>query len=93
MEAMRTLLRDSLAQSLRKFREEDRIACAWTIACGRALAERSSIVEFESGVIRVEVADTSWLRQFISMQAQLQSEISRIAEVKVEGIHFELKRN
>ena len=41
--------------------------------------------------VHVEVADGAWLRQMMSMQAQLAGEMARIAGVKVVGIHFEVK--
>jgi len=92
MEGMRNILKSSVGKALRELREEDRIAAAWAVACGRLLAERSAVVGFDRGWVRIEVTEDAWLRQFISMRSQLLEELSRIAEVKVDGIHFELKR-
>jgi len=50
MEAMRELLRGSLRSSLSGMREEDRLAAAWTVACGHAMAEHGVVVGFEAGV-------------------------------------------
>jgi len=72
-------------------RDEDRLAAAWPVACGKALAERGSVVGFAAGVVHIEVADGAWLRQLMSMQTQLAGEVARIAGVKVAGIHFEVK--
>ena len=91
MEGMRDLLRGSLRRSLGAMRDEDRLAAAWTVACGKALAERGVVVGYDGRVVRVEVADGAWLRQMMSMQAQLAGEMARIAGVKVAGIHFEVK--
>jgi hypothetical protein len=44
-------------------------------------------------VVFVQVADEVWMRQMMSMRAQLIGEMARIAGVKVSEIHFELKRN
>lgn len=90
MERMREIVRGSLSRSLRALSEEDRIAAAWTIACGRALAERSSVVSFDEGLVRVGVPDAAWLRQFLAMRAQLVRDVSQIAEVAINDIHFEL---
>jgi hypothetical protein len=91
MEGMRDLLRGSLGRSLYGMRDEDKLAAAWPVACGKAMAERGTVVGYADGVILVEVADGAWLRQMMSMQGQLSGEMGRIAGVKVRGIHFEVK--
>ena len=91
MEGMRDLLKGSLRRSLGAMQDVDRLAAAWPVACGKALAERGVVVEYAGGVVHVEVADGAWLRQMRSMQIQLAGEIARIAGVKVVGIHFEVK--
>jgi predicted nucleic acid-binding Zn ribbon protein len=93
LEGMRDLMKRSLGRSLQAFRDEDRLAAAWTVACGKTLAERGVVVGYENGVVRVEVEDGAWLRQLISMRRQLAGEMGRIAELKVSEIHFEMKRN
>lgn len=92
MEGMREILKGSLGRSLHAMREEDRLAAAWTVACGRALAERGSVVGFKDGIVLVEVNDSAWMLQMVTMRSQLATEIARIARVKVVGIHFELKK-
>ena len=89
---MRELMRGSLARSLRALRDEDRLASAWTVACGRAMAERGMVVGYEGGVVRVEVADALWMGQMISLRGELAREMARIARLPVSGIHFELKK-
>jgi hypothetical protein len=91
MEGMRDLLKGSLRRSLGGMRDEDRLAAAWPVACGKTLGERGAMVGYANGVVHVEVADGAWLRQMMSMQAQLAGEMARIAGVKVAGIHFEVK--
>jgi hypothetical protein len=93
MEAMRELLRGSLGRSLSAMRDEDRLAAAWTVACGRAMAERGAVIGYERGVVRVEVADAIWMRQMISMRGTLEREMARIAGLPVSGIEFALKRH
>jgi Dna[CI] antecedent, DciA len=93
LEGMRELLKGSLGRSLRAMRDEDKLAAAWPVACGKALAERGTVVGYEAGVVRVEVADGAWMRQMMSMQGQLAGELARIAGVKVSEIHFVVKRN
>lgn len=92
MEGMRDLLRGSVGNTLHGLRAEDRIAAAWMVASGRALSERSAVVGFADGIVQVEVSDSAWLEQLITIASQLRTEIARIAEVEVAGIHFELKK-
>jgi hypothetical protein len=93
MEAMRELLRGSLRSSLSGMREEDRLAAAWTVACGHAMAEHGVVVGFEAGVVRVEVAGAVWMRQMISLGGVLERELARISGLPVSAIHFELKKD
>jgi Dna[CI] antecedent DciA-like protein len=93
MEAMRELMRGNLGRSLRSMRDEDRLAAAWTVACGRAMAERGVVIGYQSGLVRVEVTDAVWMGQMISLRGTLQREMARIAELPVAGIRFELKRH
>jgi Dna[CI] antecedent DciA-like protein len=93
MEAMRELLRGNLGRSLSAMRDEDRLAAAWTVACGRAMAERGAVIGYERGVVRVEVADAVWMRQMISLRGTLEREMARIAGLPVSGIEFALKRH
>ena len=93
LEGMRDRLKGSLGRSLGGLREEDRLAAAWPVACGKALAEHGTVVGYADGVVRVEVEDGAWLRQLVSMRGQLAGEMARIAGVGVSEIHFERKRN
>jgi hypothetical protein len=92
LEGMRDLLKGSLGRSLDALPEEDRLAAAWTVACGKAMAGRGIVVGYADGVVRVQVDDASWLQQLKSMRSSLAGEMSRIAGVRVSAIHFEMKR-
>ena len=92
MEAMRDVLRGNLARSLRGIGDADRLAAAWTVACGRAMADHGAVVGYDAGVVRVEVADALWLRQMISLRGTLEREVARIAGLPVSRIEFELKQ-
>jgi predicted nucleic acid-binding Zn ribbon protein len=93
LEGMREMLRATLGKSLHAFQEEDRLAAAWPVACGKALADRGRVIGFQNGLVRIEVEDGVWLRQLTSMRRQLVGELSRISGVGVSEIHFEKKRN
>jgi predicted nucleic acid-binding Zn ribbon protein len=90
---MRDLLKASLRESLSALPAEDRLAAAWPVACGKAMAGRGTVMGYADGVVRVQVEDGAWLRQLTSMHGQLAREMARIAGVPVSEIHFEMKRN
>ena len=91
MEGMRGLLRGTLGRSLRAMPEEDRLAAAWPVACGSAMAGHGEVVGFQDGVVHMLVSDKTWLRQMESMRGVLERELGKIAGVAVRGIHFEVK--
>lgn len=92
MEAMRDVLRGTLGRSLRGVGDEDRLAAAWTVACGVAMADRGRVIGFNAGVVVIEVADPTWLRQMVSLRGTLERELARIAGLKIKGIRFELQK-
>jgi hypothetical protein len=92
MQGMRDLLRGSLSRSLAAWEDVDRLATAWPVVCGRAMAEHGEIVGFVDGIVQVQVSSGTWLRQMMSMRGQLQHELARVASVAVTGIHFEMKQ-
>ena len=92
MENMREMLRRSLGRSLATMPPIERLTAAWPVACGAAMARRGVVTGFEGGVLRVEVADPGWFDHMRAMQAVLERELGRIAEVKLAGIHFEMKK-
>jgi predicted nucleic acid-binding Zn ribbon protein len=93
LEGMRGLLKGSLRRSLGGLSEEDRLAAAWPVVCGKVMAEHGTVVGYVDGVVRVQVEDGAWLNQLMSMRGQLAREVARIAGVRVSEIHFEMKRN
>ncbi len=93
LEKMRDLLKHSLGQSLQSLRPEDRLAVAWPVVCGKAMAEHGVLTGFAEGVLEVEADGEAWRRQFLAIEGQIAAELSRIAGVKVTGIHWSRKRN
>jgi Dna[CI] antecedent, DciA len=92
MEAVRDVLRGELGRSLRGIGEEDRLAAAWTVACGCAMADRGRVTGYDAGVVRIEVADAVWLNQMRSLGGVLERELAKISGLKVRAIRFELKK-
>ncbi len=90
MQGMRELLRSSLGKSLSGLNAMDKLATAWPVACGRAMAERGTIVAYDNGCVTIEVADAAWLQQMLAMRQQLTAELRRIAGVELREIHFQM---
>ncbi len=44
MDDMRSMLRGALGRSLSGMAEEDRLAAAWPVACGAAMAQHGEVV-------------------------------------------------
>ena len=93
MERMRDVLRHGLAASLRAVPLEDRLAAAWPVACGSAIAAHTTLAGLEGNVLRVRVTDSAWLRQLQTMRAGLSHDLSRIAGVPVTDILFMAEQN
>ena len=90
MQGMRDLLRGSLGRSLRELPDEDRLAAAWPVACGSALAGHGEVRHLDpEGVLHVRVAGAEWMQQFLRMRSALTNDLGRIAGVRLKGIHFE----
>lgn len=88
MEAMRDVVRGTLARSLRAAGAEDRLAAAWTVACGPAMAGHGRVAGYAGGVVKIEVADQVWLRQMVSLGSVLERELGTISGLKVTKIEF-----
>jgi hypothetical protein len=89
---MRDLLKKSLGQSLNALSDDDKLAAAWPLACGKTMAERVLVIGYDRGVLRVEVENRAWLQELRTMREQLAGEMVRITGVRVSEIHFEMKR-
>lgn len=93
MQRMRDVLRGQLGRSLRDLTPEDRLAAAWQVVCGAALAAKGEVEYLDNeGVLHVRVAQPEWFGEFLERRSVLASEVGRIAGVKLAGIHFEKAR-
>lgn len=92
MEEMRSLLKNTLGKTLQAFPMEDRLEAVWRVICGKVLAEHGRVTGYSDGVLRVEVNDEAWMEQMKNLRSQIESDMTRIAGVRVRGIHFEMTR-
>ena len=90
MQRMRDLLRDSLGRSLRELSDEDRLAAAWPVACGSALASHGEVLHLDADrVLHIRVDSPVWMQQFLHMRSALANDLARIADVRIDSIRFE----
>jgi predicted nucleic acid-binding Zn ribbon protein len=77
MQRMRDVLRGSLARSLRELPDEDRLAAAWPVACGPALAAHAQVLHLDAEhVLHVRVDGSEWMQQFLHMRSALANDAS-----------------
>jgi hypothetical protein len=63
---------------------------AWPLACGTAVAERTRVLDFADGVLRVEVADKAWRAELHALASQYLAVINRYTAESVKRIEFAL---
>lgn len=91
MQGMRTLLRNSLARSLRSLSEEDRLAAALPIVCGSALAAHCTVVAFdESRILHLRVSNDDWLVSLLGMRDVLERDLAQTAGVPLHGLDLQV---
>lgn len=89
---MRDVLRGSLSRSLNAIPAADRLAASWTVVCGRALAGRGSVTAYSNGVVQIEVVDSVWVTQMLSMRGSLAAQLAESSGLPVETIEFTVQR-
>jgi hypothetical protein len=92
MEDMRGVLRGSLGRTLGALTAADRLAAAWPVVCGTAMAAHGEVAGFFEGTVTIAVSDSAWMSQMMSVRGVLQHDLARVARVPVTAIHFEMKK-
>ena len=92
MDAIRSLLKSSLARGLHGLAGQDKLELAWIVVCGPALAARSTVTGYADGIVTVEVTDRPWLEEIRSIKENLAAELERVAGLRVSKLHLVVKR-
>ena len=61
---------------------------AWPVACGSAVAARTTVLEFAEGVLRVEVPDAGWRKELQGLAPQYVAVLNRYVSQTVRRIDF-----
>lgn len=86
-----------VARSLRLAPIENAPLLAWPVVCGSAVAQRTRAVNFQEGVLQVEVPDPAWKAELLSLAPRYLAAMNRYTSAAVRRIEFVLhaqdKRN
>lgn len=77
-----------VAQSLRQMPAAEAPLIAWPLVCGSAVAERTRVLGFEAGVLRVEVADAGWKAELQTLAPRYLAGINQYTTETVYRIEF-----
>lgn len=89
MQPMRELIRGSLARSLQKMADEDRLAAALPVVCGSVLASHCELVHLAAdGVLVLQLDAPEWVHSLRGMGSRLQLDLQRVAGVPLSALHF-----
>jgi predicted nucleic acid-binding Zn ribbon protein len=77
-----------VAQSLRLAPAAEAPGLAWPIVCGSAVAQRTRVLNFQDGVLRVEVADAGWRAELQSLAPRYLAAMQRFSPQPVRRIEF-----
>jgi hypothetical protein len=64
---------------------------AWPVACGSSVADRTRVLDFCDGILRVEVADAGWRRELANLAPRYVASINRYSAAAVKRIEFVVK--
>jgi hypothetical protein len=77
-----------VARSLRQAPPSQAPLMAWPLVCGSAVAERTRVLTFRDGVLRVAVADARWKSELQSLASRYLASMNRYTVETVRKIEF-----
>ena len=81
-------LQKIVADALRRTPPGQAPILAWPLACGTAVAERTRVLDFTQGVLRVQVPDSGWRDELQELAPQYLAAINRYSGESVQRIQF-----
>jgi hypothetical protein len=88
MERATAGLQKIVSDALRRTPPQQAPVLAWPLACGTAVAERTKVLDYSHGVLRVEVPDAGWRTELQSLASQYVAVINRYVGQTVNRIEF-----
>ena len=77
-----------VTQSVRLADPAETPLLAWPLVCGSAVAQRTRALNFQDGVLRIEVPDTGWKAELQSLAPRYLAVIQRYVTERVQRIEF-----
>jgi hypothetical protein len=77
-----------VAHSLQQATPSESALLAWPIVCGSAVADRTRALDFQDGILRVQVADASWKSELQGLAPRYLATINRYTREPVRRIEF-----
>ncbi len=91
MEHVAVGLEKIVAGGLRRAPSGEGPLLAWPLACGQAVAARTTALNFEGGVLQVQVPDAGWRAELQALAPQYLAVLNRYAAESVKKIKFVVK--
>lgn len=79
-----------VADILRRAPAEDAVRIAWQLVCGSQVAQRTTVLGLEDGVLRVRVPDVTWRSQLADFVPQYLAALGPMLGSKLQRIEFVL---
>jgi len=92
VEHVGTGLQEIVAECLRHAPPAEVPLLAWPLVCGSTVAERTRVLAFADGVLRVEVADAGWKSESQTLAPRYLAAINRYTAKKVHKIECVIAR-
>ena len=91
MEHVAVGLEKIVASGLRRAPSGEGPVLAWPLACGHAVAERTTAVNFVDGVLQVRVPDAGWRAELQALAPQYLAVLNRYVAESVKKVEFVVK--
>ena len=92
MERVGAGLQEIVAECLRHAPPAEVPLLAWPLVCGSTVAERTRVLTFADGVLRVEVGDAGWKSELQNLAPRYLAALNRYTAEKVHKIEFVIAR-
>lgn len=91
VERISPTLEKIVAGSLRRAPTGQAPLLAWPLACGSAVAARTTALSFEKSILRVEVPDAGWRAELRHLAPQYLAVINRYSNSPISKIEFVIR--
>lgn len=91
VERIAPTLEKIVARSLRRSPAGGAPMLAWPLVCGSAVAARTTALDFNDGVLRIEVSDAGWRAELRHLAPQYLALLNRYSNTVVNRIEFVIR--